>query len=253
MNIITITESEFNRNKLDRKSNAQNLFKEARWFRNTHGNLIGTIVYNRIDDDWGYMILAKEEDGTYRPFDFRHSLAAEESDLLLKLNMSLLDSTDKIEEKFFKTDSSLDSSDKILISDINEEIKKYLNKNPAKVYELSPRKFEELIASILEDLGFDVELTKATRDGGTDIIAHIRTSVASFLMLVECKKYSPENKVDVGIIRQVAGVHSIRKPSKSLIVTTSTFTKDAFKEASLLKDNLELKDYNNLREWLKKY
>ncbi|WP_332023252.1 restriction endonuclease, partial [Kaistella sp.] len=118
---------------------------------------------------------------------------------------------------------------------------------------LTPRKFEELVASILEDLGFDVTLTKQTRDGGSDIIASIRNAVTSFLILVECKKYSPENKVDVGIIREVVGVQTFKNPSKSIIVTTSRFTKDAIKEASQMKDKLDLKDYDNLKEWLSKY
>ncbi len=78
-------------------------------------------------------------------------------------------------------------------------------------------------------------------------------AVTSFLILVECKKYSPENKVDVGIIREVVGVQTFKNPSKSIIVTTSTFTKDAIKEASQLKDKLDLKDYNNLKDWLSKY
>jgi len=82
----------------------------------------------------------------------------------------------------------------LIVTNIDDEIKKYFNKHPEKLYDLNPRKFEELIASILKDLGFDVELTKVTRDGGRDIIASIRTKVSTFLTYVECKRYSPENK-----------------------------------------------------------
>lgn len=98
-----------------------------------------------------------------------------------------------------------------------------------------------------------MELTKATRDGGSDIIASIKNAVTSFLVLVECKKYSQDNKVGVGIIREVVGVHALRRPSKSIIVTTSFFSKDAINEAGLFKEDLELKDYNALKGWLNNY
>jgi HJR/Mrr/RecB family endonuclease len=139
------------------------------------------------------------------------------------------------------------------VHNIDDEIKKYFKNHPHKLYDLNPRKFEELIASILKDLGFDVELTKATRDGGRDIIASIRNAVTSFLAYVECKRFAADNRVGVGIIRKVAGVHYIRKPSKSIIVTTSFFTKDAVTEAKSLENQLELKDFNDIKEWLRIY
>lgn len=120
-----------------------------------------------------------------------------------------------------------------VITTIDEQIKTYLKKNPEKMYDLSPRKFEELVADILKDMGFDVELTKATRDGGRDIIAHITNSVCSYLTHIECKKYAPENKVGVSIIREVMGVHQIRNATKSIIVTTGFFSKDAIKDGSI--------------------
>jgi len=107
--------------------------------------------------------------------------------------------------------------------------------------------------SILEDLGFDVQLTKQTRDGGRDILAYVRNAVCEFLTYVECKKYAAKNKVGVEIVRGVAGVHYINKPSKSLLVTTSYYTPDAIAEAKNMEHQLELKDFNDIRGWLAKY
>ena len=105
----------------------------------------------------------------------------------------------------------------------------------------------------MEDMGFSVELTKATRDGGRDIIANIKTKIWNFLAYVECKRYSPDNKVGVGIIREVVGVHHLRKATKSMIVTTSFFSKDAEKEAKLVENELDLKNFNDIKDWLKAY
>ncbi|MDZ7694396.1 MAG: restriction endonuclease [Balneolaceae bacterium] len=175
----------------------------------------------------------------------------EEAKDKLITKMSKMDSSGEIRELLFK-DDDLEISE-INITDINTEIKRYFKNHPEKLYELSPRKFEELIADIFNDLGFDVQLTQATRDGGRDIIARIKNAVTDYLTYVECKRYAAENKIGVGIIREVSGVHYIKNPSKSIIVTTSFFTSDAKEKATKLKNQLALKDYNNIKEWLSKY
>ena len=50
--------------------------------------------------------------------------------------------------------------------------------NPEEMREMPHRKFEELIAEIFSRFGYDVELTKQTRDGGTDISSAIRQLTA---------------------------------------------------------------------------
>ena len=53
-----------------------------------------------------------------------------------------------------------------------------LGANPELLKDLSRRLFEEVIAEVFHALGYEVELTKRTRDGGNDIIA-IRTTCSS--------------------------------------------------------------------------
>ena len=246
-----ISEDQFYSYSILKNPLASAIGEEIKWFQDDENNLLGTVIQDKIDKDWSYVILALDADRLYRAIEVNASIDSEdssESELLTK--MSELAIKGEIQEELYIGEIV---QPKIFFTDINDEVKKYFNKHPEKLYDLSPRKFEELIASILKDLGFDVELTKATRDGGSDIIASIRNAITTFLILVECKKYSPENKVDVGIIREVAGVHSLKQPSKSIIVTTSFFTKDARKEASLHKEKLDLKDYYDLKEWLSRY
>ena len=102
-------------------------------------------------------------------------------------------------------------------------------------------------------MGFEVELTQATRDGGRDIIAHVRNAVCSYLTHIECKRYAADNKVGVGIIREVIGVHHIRNATKSIIVTTSFFSRDAIKEAERMENRLDLKDFTDVKAWLQSY
>jgi hypothetical protein len=136
---------------------------------------------------------------------------------------------------------------------INDEIKRYLAQHPEKIYNLNSRKFEELIADILHDLGFDVELIKATRDGGVDIYAYIRTTVCNFLIFVECKKWAPDNHVGIDIVQRLFGVQQIGQANKSMIITTSYFTEPAIKEAKRYNGMMDLHDFNSLKDWLIKY
>lgn len=247
--IDQITSDQFDKYNVDKDNALLSTFAtERKWFVNSDKTLLGVVLEEKIDKDWGYVVLSIEDDGFYRVIDVRTSLESSQvAEKSLAHSIDSLHEAGKKEEQLFNADEeSIKQS--LLIKDIDEEIKKYFNKHPEKLYDLSPRKFEELVASILKDLGFDVELTKATRDGGRDIIARIRNKVSDYLTYVECKKYSADNKVGVGIIREVIGVHHIRKPAKSIIVTTSFFSKDALKEASVLENQLDLKDYNNLKE-----
>jgi CheY-like chemotaxis protein len=140
-----------------------------------------------------------------------------------------------------------------VVVDVHTEIKKYLSLHPKRLYDLSPRRFEELVASILQDMGLDVQLTKATRDGGVDIYAYVRHEISDFIMLVECKRWAPDNPVGIDVIQRLYGIQQTQQANKSLIVTTSYFTDPAKREAALHNDLIDLKDYNSLKQWLRRY
>jgi len=232
------------------------LASERAWYADTSKDIIGSLLKDSIDKDWGYVILALHDDGLYRFADGNVSIQTfDEAESILLNRMREIDETECLSESLFEGEELKedDKNGKILVADINEELKCYFSRNPLKMYDLSPRKFEELIASIMEDMGFDVELTQATRDGGSDIIAYVKNAVCEYLTLVECKKYAPDNKVGVGIVREVTGVHHIKNATKSIIVTTSFFTPDAIKEAAAFKNNIDLKNYDDVKQWLLQY
>ncbi len=255
MNIREISEDELANYDIDKNPMAAIFSTEKKWFVTNDDKLIGIILQDNIDKDWSYVILGLESDNAYRAIEIKVSLGSieETKNILLESINEILVKGQKEEALFELGEEKNEESLGLIVADIDDEVKKYFNKYPEKLYDLNPRKFEELIASILRDLGFDVELTKATRDGGRDIIASIRTKVSTFLTYVECKRYSPKNKIDVGLIREVIGVHSIHKPAKSIIVTTGFFTKDAVKEAKIFENQLDLKDFNDIKTWLQDY
>lgn len=147
------------------------------------------------------------------------------------------------------------------LSEINNTIPKLIRliqQDNSYIFKITPREFEEIIAEIFKQQGFDVELTKRTRDGGKDVIAIYRNSMGiDTRYFIECKRFAPGNKVDVGIVRALYGVHSgLSGANKSIIVTTSSFTSEAIRFANdglKSKWEMDLKDINDVLGWISGY
>jgi HJR/Mrr/RecB family endonuclease len=122
--------------------------------------------------------------------------------------------------------------------------------NPQELLTLDSRQFEELVAEIWRNLGYEAELTARTKDGGRDIIA-VRRVEADVRFLIECKRYSPLNKVGVELVRALYGVRMHEKATKGILATTSTFTRGA---KTFFDDHmweLEPRDFDGVVDWVK--
>lgn len=138
-----------------------------------------------------------------------------------------------------------------LFSDVEREVLAYFGRHPELLHSLPPRKFEELIASVFRQNGFSVELTPETRDGGIDIIAIQKSELTGgSLLLIECKRYLPHNTVGIGIVQRLLGAVEQHKATKGIVVTTSSFTKDAMLVAESAHHRLVLNEYSKLTSWL---
>lgn len=182
-------------------------------------------------------------------------------DLLLQASMSGIATHGHalLDREFFSTRSTFDvdsivggQSSLQIASIIGQDLIRCVGDRPCDVYNMTPREFEEFVAHLLDGLGYEVTLTRRTRDNGYDIIA-IENSVFSCKYLVECKRYRSENKVDVGAVRQLHGVVSGEKATKGILVTTSTFTSPAQHHIDEHKWILEGRDYQGLLDWLDRY
>jgi len=115
------------------------------------------------------------------------------------------------------------------------------------------REFEEVIGELLRFQGFEVELTKQTRDNGYDIIALKKLDgFAPLKFLVECKKYTTD-KIGVEIIRSFRDVIRTENANRGILVTTSYFSLDAEKKKIDMPYQLEFKDRDNVLEWVQDY
>lgn len=160
----------------------------------------------------------------------------------------------KIFELDEETDEAINKKESaiIILSPVNDRLLKYLSENPEAFYQLKDRKFEEVMAEIYSKLGYKVELTKATRDGGKDIIIRRPEILGDFIYYVECKKYAPNNPVGIGLVKNLVGTVDADRVNGGILATTSYFTPDARK---FVTDNkydyqIQMHDYNKIREML---
>jgi hypothetical protein len=116
----------------------------------------------------------------------------------------------------------------IALRDFSAQIDSLL-KQPEKIYSMPARRFEEILAFALSKNGYEeVQLTAQTRDGGYDIAA-VRNGVTRQRLIFECKRFSSSRKVGRPLLDALLGVLDTERANQAVLVTTSSFSKDALK------------------------
>lgn len=135
----------------------------------------------------------------------------------------------------------------------NDSVIQKLKRFPEDLHKVSPRAFEQLIADLLVNMGWEIQLTPESKDGGKDIIALLKTDLGRILCLVETKRYSPARPVQVAIVRQLYGTLLDHGASSAMLVTSSHFTKGAKEFQSKHQYQLSLKEYADIIKWIQMY
>ncbi|WP_161728058.1 MULTISPECIES: restriction endonuclease [unclassified Methylibium] len=124
-----------------------------------------------------------------------------------------------------------------------------LHNSPDLFQKLSHRDFEKLIAEIFDGLGYEVELTKRTRDGGRDVIA-IRRAEVNLRYLIECKHPDKRKTIGVRPVRELLGVKADNRASKAILATTAYFSQEAQLFFERNRWELEGRDREGVLDWI---
>ncbi len=118
-----------------------------------------------------------------------------------------------------------------LLGDAGEETAVWRDNLLEILLELPFDAFERLCQRLLRESGFiEVEVTGKSGDGGIDGQGIIRLAgLISFPVLFQCKRY--RGSVTAGTVRDFRGAMQGRA-DKGVILTTGSFTRDAYKEAT---------------------
>jgi restriction system protein len=109
----------------------------------------------------------------------------------------------------------------------NQNVRSELN---ARLQQMNAYDFEELVATLLEKLGFeDVTVTSKSGDGGIDVVGFLVVAgVVRTRMAVQVKRYAKNvQRPEVQKVRGSLGVHD-----QGLIITTGGFSSGARDEAN---------------------
>ena len=93
------------------------------------------------------------------------------------------------------------------------------------VDKLSGIDFENVCRVLVEKMGFTTQTTKASGDGGIDLIAYNHQPLLSGKYIIQCKRYA--GSVGEPIIRDLYGVVMSERANKGILMTTGHFTKSA--------------------------
>jgi Restriction endonuclease len=107
------------------------------------------------------------------------------------------------------------------------ELRAAIAVRPDRAVDLSPRRFEELVGDVFANGGYDVELTRSTRDGGRDLV--LLREADDVEAIVEVKRY--RRRVGVELVRQLRGVQVRENVPYAILVAASGFTAGAREEA----------------------
>jgi restriction system protein len=103
------------------------------------------------------------------------------------------------------------------------EIIEALKRNPELAFEISPRKWEEIVAGAYKKAGFDeVTLTPSSGDLGRDVIA-VKRGLGTVRIIDQVKAYKPGHWVTANDVRALLGVLQGDRASKGFLTTTSDF------------------------------
>lgn len=117
--------------------------------------------------------------------------------------------------------------------------------------EMSPRKYEELIAELLERAGWQAHPTRISKDGGIDVIATKMDPLVGYLAVAwQAKCYRSTNKVKQTQVRELVGSIESKGFTKAVIATTSTLTTGAVAYVEQHKHRLSAVDGAAMREWI---
>lgn len=103
------------------------------------------------------------------------------------------------------------------------DIISHIKDNPSIAHQISPEKWEEIVAGAYKRAGFDeVILTPRSGDFGRDVIA-VKRGIGRVRIIDQVKAYKPGHLVTANDVRALMGVLHSDGASKGFLTTTSDF------------------------------
>lgn len=155
--------------------------------------------------------------------------------------------------RFLFGDDNDDKNINIILTDPTYEIMEWVRKDFKNLNKITPDIFENLIVNILKNKGFGVEKSGNTNkaDGGIDVIAY-KKDIVNIIIAIQIKyKINTAKKITAGEVRDFVGaMNLVNYFNAGMLITNTFFTEDS-KWLEEKNHGLELKDSQDIQNWLK--
>lgn len=167
------------------------------------------------------------------------------------VSLSVYTDDDKLNEKYYeyfqwKWVCSLLIED---TGDVYQELYAYFARHPEALHSLHWREFEILLARIFQNHGYRAILGPGRADGGVDLRLWQENPLGDILTVVQAKRYSTHNKIDLQPVAALNGVRDAENAANALFVTTSSYTPAARRFAERVSDRLVLAGKEEIISW----
>jgi hypothetical protein len=144
----------------------------------------------------------------------------------------------------------------ISLTDVSPEQLRWFDEDPERLKQLSPERFQLLLADRLEAMGLCVQLVgRANRpDGGIDLIAYPdpRSVQPKYLLAVQAEHHRSDRRTGAPKVQKFAGAMlAVPEFRLGFLVTNTTFTWNAAEYAKTQSHFLRLRGLSHLRKWLR--
>jgi len=142
----------------------------------------------------------------------------------------------------------------IAIEKLSASLCELVAKNPNLLLDVEWRDLERIIAICLAGIGFSVELTPASNDGGKDVIAYCRINNNTLRFFIEIKHWIKKGKVGAKDITSFVEVNINEKTSGGLFLSTSGYSDSVYRSLnSISKQRIKIGDKNKIVTLCKRY
>ena len=96
--------------------------------------------------------------------------------------------------------------------------------------QIDPYEFEEFVAKVWRNMGYEAEVTQSSQDKGVDVVAE-KSEPYNEKIYIQVKRHDEGNKVGARTVRTCSGLKQKNGVDKVVIATSSYFTSQAKEEA----------------------
>lgn len=115
---------------------------------------------------------------------------------------------------------------RILITSISHEFAKLVSQTPDALDHLEWRDLERMMARVMDGLGFECELTPASKDGGKDLVLVWRAAAGDQSFIVELKHWRSGKRVGRNAVSDFMSVIVAENRTGGVFLSTSGYSAD---------------------------